>query len=431
MIVIGISVVYAVYTTNPLFAIIPFFMVFALWVIKDYTNIYYLFFLLLPFSIEYNFTPSLGTDLPSEPLMWAMLGISMLIFCQKWRNIKSSRYFNAVTFALGIHIAWFFISMLLSGNMMLSFKIFLAKIWYVIPFYFFTIHILKNQYDVEKMIKSGIYTLTIAIIIVLYRHYLKDFAFDQVNFVVMPIFRNHVNYACIIVIFLPYLWTLFTWEKAYQKSIYFIMMLISLMGIYFSYTRAAIVAVILSFIIYYIVKLRLIKQVLLATMFLGTLTISYLLYNNNYLRMNPTYEKAVSHNQFDKLITATYKMEDISTMERVYRWVAGVEMIKEKPIFGFGPGTFYTFYSGFTISAFQTYVSDNPDHSTVHCYYLLTFIEQGLIGFLIFIALISIVLIYGENKYHRLTDPKDKAVIMAAMLSFTIILLINLINDMI
>ena len=71
-------------------------------------------------------------------------------------------------------------------------------------------------------------------------------------------------------------------------------------------------------------------------------------------------------------------MEDISTMERVYRWVAGVEMVKDKPIFGFGPGTFYSAYKAYTLSSFQTYVSDNVDHSTVHNYFLLTFIEQGL-----------------------------------------------------
>ncbi len=431
MLFVCIAVACSVYAANPLFSLIPFIILFGVWVIKDYSNIYYLFFLLIPFSIEYNFTPSLGTDLPSEPLMWMMLGISILIFCQKWKNIKSARYFNAITFALGIHISWFFIAMILSENMMLSFKVFLAKVWYVVPFYFLSVHLLKNSDNVEKMIKSGIYTLTIAILIVLYRHYLKDFAFDQANFVVTPIFRNHVNYACIIVIFLPYLWTLFTWEKGIQKGIYFIMMLVYLVGIYFSYTRAAIVAAILSVGVYYIIKLRLVKPVLLSILLMGTISISYLLYNNNYLRMNPSYEKTVSQHQFDQLLTATYKMEDISTMERVYRWVAGVEMIKRKPIFGFGPGTFYTYYSGYTIAAFQTYVSDNPDHSTVHCYYLLTFIEQGMIGFLIFIALIATVLIYGENKYHKLSDKKDKTIIMAAILSFSIILLLNLINDMI
>jgi O-antigen ligase len=431
MLFVGMALAFASYVANPLFAIVPFIFLFATWVIKDYSNVFYLFFLLLPFSIEYNFTPSLGTDLPSEPLMWIMLGISLLLFCLRWRNLKSSRYFNAITFALSIHISWFFISTVLSEEINLSFKVFLAKVWYVIPFYFMSIHILKDRSNVEKMIKSGIFTLAIAILIVLYRHSLKDFAFEEANFVVMPIFRNHVNYACIIVIFLPYLWTLYTWEKGSTKSIYLVMMLVYLAGIYFSYTRAAILAVILSIFVFYIIKWKMIKPVLLASLLVGTLGISYLMYNNNYLRMNPSYEKAISHNQFDKLLTATYKMEDISTMERVYRWVAGVEMIKDKPLFGFGPGTFYTFYSGYTISAFQTYVSDNPDHSTVHCYYLLTFIEQGLVGFIILIIMVAIVLVFGERKYHKLKDKKDKAIIMAAMLSFIIILLLNLINDMI
>jgi O-antigen ligase len=431
MLIVGFFIGFAAFTSNPLIAIIPMIIAFAGWVVKNYTNVFYLFFLLLPFSIEFNFTPSLGTDLPTEPLMWVMFGISILIFFNQWKNIKSVRYLNAITFMLLLHLSWIFITMILSQHFTLSLKIFLAKLWYIIPFYFFSIHVLKDSANVEKMIKSGVYTLTVAVLIVLYRHYLEDFSFDKINFVVTPIFRNHVNYACIIVIFLPYLWTLFTWNKGVTKFVLLLMMLVYVVGIYFSFTRAAMISVVLAIFVYYIVKLRWIKPVLVATVLLSTIGISYLLYNNNYLRMNPEYSKTISHQDFDKLITATYKMEDISTMERVYRWVAGVQMIKEKPIVGFGPGTFYASYSAYTVSSFHTYVSDNPEQSTVHNYYLLTFIEQGFVGFLIFAIMCGIVLIYGESKYHRMKEKRDKAIVMAAILSFVIILLINLINDMI
>ncbi len=429
--VVTLSLASATYVENPLFGLIPFGILFAAWTIKNYTSVYFLFFLLLPFSVEYNFTPSLGTDLPTEPLMLIMTGICVLLFCQQWYKIKSSRYFNPVTFLLVLHVAWFFITTVLSENIYLSTKVFLAKIWYVIPFYFLSIHILKEKKDVEKLIVSGVYTLTISILYVLIRHYKEDFDFDEINHAVQPIFRNHVNYACIVVIFLPYLWTLYKWAKPQYKPLFIVMLIIYAAGIYYSYTRAAIIAMVLMVGVYYIVQLRLVKQSLMAVLLVGTIGISYLMYNDNYLRMNPEYNKTISHHDFNQLIDATYKMEDISTMERVYRWVAGVQMIKAKPLFGFGPGTFYTTYSAYTVTAFKTYVSDNPDQSTVHCYYLLTFIEQGFIGFILFCLLCAVVLIKGENKYHRLTDKKDKAIIMAAIMSFVVILLIILINDMI
>jgi O-antigen ligase len=165
--------------------------------------------------------------------------------------------------------------------------------------------------------------------------------------------------------------------------------------------------------------------------FLSIISISYLLYENNYLLLTPDYNKTITHKDFDNLVSATTKGEDISTMERVYRWVAGIHMIKEKPFFGFGPGSFYTFYKSYTVSSFKTYVSDNPDHSTVHNYFLLTWIEQGIVGFMIFIALCFMVLIVGEKVYNDTSNKEDRAFVLAAIMSFVVILLLNLINDMI
>jgi hypothetical protein len=61
----------------------------------------------------------------------------------------------------------------------------------------------------------------------------------------------------------------------------------------------------------------------------------------------------------------------------------------------------------------------------------MTLVEQGLFGFLIFIALVAFILLYGENVYHGLYDPTDKIIIMAANICIIIILILNLINDMI
>jgi O-antigen ligase len=101
----------------------------------------------------------------------------------------------------------------------------------------------------------------------------------------------------------------------------------------------------------------------------------------------PDFDRTVTHYEFDNLIEATAKGEDISTMERVYRWVAGLHMISEKPVFGFGPGNFYNFYHSYTVTSFETYVSDNPEKSGIHSYYLMTVVEQGFPGLLFFLAL--------------------------------------------
>ncbi|WP_252407921.1 O-antigen ligase family protein, partial [Escherichia coli] len=67
-------------------------------------------------------------------------------------------------------------------------------------------------------------------------------------------------------------------------------------------------------------------------------------------------------------------------------------MVANKPLTGFGTNSFYPTYKGYTLPAYKTWVSNNPDHSTVHNYFLLTAIEQGLPGLCIFLVLIIYML---------------------------------------
>jgi O-antigen ligase len=138
----------------------------------------------------------------------------------------------------------------------------------------------------------------------------------------------------------------------------------------------------------------------------------------------------VSHFNYDNLLAATYKLEDISTMERVHRWVAGGRMLADKPLIGFGPANFYNTYQDYTLNEFQTYVSNNPEKSGIHNYYLMMAVEQGIFGLLIFLALLIAALIRGEALYHRMKDEKSKIIVLAALICIVVSCSILLINDM-
>jgi len=144
----------------------------------------------------------------------------------------------------------------------------------------------------------------------------------------------------------------------------------------------------------------------------------------------PNYQTTVAHYKFDNLIEATYKLEDISTMERVHRWIAGFNMVDKKPYSGFGPGTFYPHYMGFTVTSFQTYVSHNPEKSGIHNNYLMVFVEQGVFGFLILLCICIIPIIIGERTYHALSVPWQKSLVMAATISIILVDCVLLMNDM-
>jgi len=274
------------------------------------------------------------------------------------------------------------------------------------------------------------------IIISLVRHSVSGFAFSRINFVMGPWFINHVMYAAIIVSLFPLLVALlFQSDKAEhflsRRSNILKLALVALftIGILHSFTRAAIIALVIGGGVYFIIRWKLIRHSFVASLIVLAGGITYLVHNNQYLEYAPEYTRAISHHKFNDLVSATSKLEDVSTMERVHRWVAGFRMLNERPVVGFGPSSFYSSYKPYTVNSFKTYVSENFDKSGIHCYFLMVFVEQGYVGGVIFLILSLSLLVFGERLYHRTIDLKDKALIMATTIGLSIIFALNLIND--
>jgi putative inorganic carbon (HCO3(-)) transporter len=87
---------------------------------------------------------------------------------------------------------------------------------------------------------------------------------------------------------------------------------------------------------------------------------------------------------------------DISNRERLNRWVSGLMMFREKPLTGFGPGTYQFAYILYQKAEFMTRLSVTdpyriPDNSggTAHSEYILALSEMGIPGIIAWIVLIS------------------------------------------
>ncbi|NJN34705.1 MAG: O-antigen ligase family protein, partial [Saprospiraceae bacterium] len=309
-------------------------------------------------------------------------------------------------------------------------QIFFGKTWYIVTFYFLAAWVLRSERDFKRFFWSIFIPLSIAVVITLYRYSFYDFDFAFVEKVMNPMFRNHVNYACIMVLFLPYIWFMLLQESRFNLKYWLLLgsIFLFIFAIQTSYTRAAYIAGFAAVGYYFIIKWRLTKFSLLAVSIVAIAWLTYVVNDGKYLDFAPNFEKTITHRDFNNLVEATAKGEDISTMERVYRWVAGFHMVGERPWVGFGPNNFVNFYKKYSVSSFKTYVSDNKDNSTVHCYYLLVAVEQGIIGLLIFMALVFYTLIIGERVYHQ-SKGFERSFAMASTLSFFIILLLLLINE--
>ena len=118
-------------------------------------------------------------------------------------------------------------------------------------------------------------------------------------------------------------------------------------------------------------------------------------------------------------------------MERFYRWIAGLRMVNEELLKGYGPNTFSLHYKKYTVDAFKTWVSSNKEKSSVHNYFLLVSIEQGIPGlFLLLVLLISMFSIAIKG-YHTLKEPFDRSLSMLCGVILIMIVTLNLLSDLI
>jgi O-antigen ligase len=109
---------------------------------------------------------------------------------------------------------------------------------------------------------------------------------------------------------------------------------------------------------------------------------------------------------------------DISNLERLNRWYSGLKMAKEKPLTGFGPGTYQFKYIPYQNPKLMNRLTVKshwhiPENSggTAHSEYILALSEMGIFG------LVSLLLLFGRWFWIALekasTHPQRKNILIA------------------
>lgn len=156
----------------------------------------------------------------------------------------------------------------------------------------------------------------------------------------------------------------------------------------------------------------------------------YLSWNNKYMDFAPDFEKQLH------ILNLTIYWKLHINWKTFHQWsvcTGGCQVLRwSKSGFGwvlvrvvFIPIISFTLYPDFRLT--WAIIRISPES-------IITFNDVGRTRadrFLLFIALCFVLLMTGENVYHRCNDPKDKCIIMASTLGFIIIFAMCLINDLI
>ncbi len=429
----AICISVGLYLDIPVIIALPFLAVSALVLLYDYRAAYYLLMISLPWSVAYTGPGGINTDMPSEPLMLVLTACFLLSAAinkpLSWEFIS-----HPICRIIALMIMWAIISSLFSVDATKSVKYILAKIWYLVTFILVTGAIIKSVEDLRRICWFFMISLAVVVAVSLVKHAALGFAFDMVNRSVWPFFYNHVIYAAAVAMFVPF--TFLLWQQAknqfLKRLIVLGILVLFLLAIGLSYTRASWLSIPVALIYLFILRFNLTRLVLIASVISVIAAGIYLVRNNNYQLYAPDFATTVYHGgNIEKHLEATYSLEDVSGMERVYRWVAAARMAHDNPIAGTGPNTFYPEYKKYTVSNFITYVSRNPEKSTTHNYFLMTMAEQGVPGLILFTSLVFYALLLGQRLYNQAIDKQLKQTIVAAILSIVITVFHLLLNELI
>lgn len=399
--------------------LLPFILLIALLAFFSLDKLILLVVFLTPLAINLqDLEGGLGLSLPTEPII---AGIMLLfILKQLHKNaIDINIIKHPITIAILINLTWIFITSLTSELPIVSFKFLISRLWFVISFYFISIELFKQFTNVKKFYWLYIISFTAIIFYTLYNHYLMGFEEEPANYVMSPFYNDHTVYGAMLAMFLPGL-LFFTMNKNYTPSIKFaalLLLIIFLIALVFSYTRAAWLSLAVTFVAYILLLLR-IKFTTILIAFAAVCSVLLIYQTEIIMKLEKNRQDASQ--DFDKHIESISNIStDASNLERLNRWNAAFRMFAERPVLGWGPGTYSFVYAPFQHSQEKTIISTNMgDKGNAHSEYIGPLCESGVLGALTFIAIIIATLFTAFRLYYTVKQNEIKKMVLVTLLGF-------------
>ena len=409
---------------------IPFLLLLFILYIFSLDNVLLLIAFLTPLAVNLKDAEfGIGISIPSEPLMFGVLLLFVLkLLHERFYDHKIMKH--PVTIAIIINLAWIFITCFTSEIPIVSIKFIIARLWFVVPFYFAGILLFTNLKNIKKFQWLYVIPLVIVIFYTLYNH--STFGFDKPhsNMVMKPFYNDHTAYGAIIAMFLP-VFTGFAFSKQFKRSyrvLSFIVLGILITGIIFSYSRAAWISVAGAIAVFLVIRLRIKFYWILVALVIGVGL--FFMFRFQFLDKLEKNKQDSSTDFVEHVQSISNISSDASNLERINRWAAAIRLFKEKPIFGWGPGTYQFVYAPYQRSKEKTIISTNyGDMGNAHSEYIGPMSESGVLGMLTILGVVITVIITGLRVYRRAQSKEVRLISLSVLLGLITYYVHGLMNN--
>ena len=413
------------------FAVIPFALVllFMAFVATDKLMWFIVFTTPLSLNLEELEFGGVGMFLPTEPLLFGVMVIFILRILYD-RSYDLTVLKHPITIAILINLGWIILTTLTSSMPFVSLKFLLARLWFVIAFYFIATQLFKKADNIRLFFWLYLIPLSCVALYTFVHHSQYSFAERPAHWVMQPFFKDHTVYGAIVAMMFPIMVMLFMLKRYKKYRLISAMMIIVLaLGIIFSYGRAAWISLLVAFGVSLIYLLRLkgtfvLSAAALVMLFAGIFWSDII----NVLEKNE--QDSTSENLGEHVQSITNISTDASNLERINRWNSAIEMFKRKPVLGWGPGTYAFQYAPFQSSDDITIISTNAgDGGNAHSEFIGPLAEEGVLGALTFILVLVMFYYRASLLYYRLPKGELRTIVFFIILAFTSYIINGTLNN--
>ena len=385
-----------------LFPLVLFFLFLAFYRL----DIFYLsvvFFTPLSVPLQ-NYFPEISFNLaiPTEPFLILTLFILTYHFLQG-KTIDKQFLFHPLTLAILFYLSWMLVAAITSTMPLVSLKFFISHFWFIAGGYFLAYVIFKkDSKNISRFLWLYIIPLCLVIFYTLFNQSQAGLINQKAAHSAMhPFYNDHTAYGAILALFIPVLGGFLFLKKGIRKApriVVYLLLILFLTALILSYSRAAWLSLVLALVVFIIIRLHIrfvtitLFAILLAGLFFSYQTVIFLKLEENKQESSTSFVKHIS--------SMTNIRSDASNLERINRWKSALRMFAEKPILGWGPGTYMFQYAPFQTFEDRTIIStDFGDMGNAHSEYLGPLAESGIPGLLSIVTIFLLSFLTGLRVY--------------------------------
>ncbi len=401
---------------------------------------YFVLLVTILFSVDVPILGSNRISFPDEILISLMAIISVIHILWEMKFLK--KIFKSPLALISLcYVAILFVTSAFSSMPTISIKFSLINILFIGCGLFSTFMILdRKKWSFQQFLHLLSIPLVLLIIYIIIHFSQYNFSSKAAIEMALPFFKDHTLLSACLCMFIPlYLFypIIYTNSNIYLKVSAILLAVLLLVIIMISSSRASWLSLVLSLCFYLFIRIKgnMKGLIILLTIFIG---VGYLFSSSISEKLNANSNSSSSEyaGLSEQVLSISNVKSDVSNLERINRWKCAIRMFKDKPIVGFGPGTYQFQYLTYQQQKDKTAISvDNPFNTkqgyggSAHSEYFLILSEMGILGFITWLGIIFTIFHTFFRIYYKSIHHQNKYISLSIILSLVTFLSHSFFNN--